>query len=264
MSAGVNIVNAAGCQFLEPELINSTMELLTRDHFFNGNIVLNQPGSGYRFSIDAVILSHLVCPAPDETVLDLGTGCGVIPIMLAFRHPGVRVIGVEIQPSLCRLARQNVADNRLTDRIFIVDKDIGQLSLGDIGGPVDRVVTNPPYRKLDSGRINTDSQRAVARHELRVDLDTVLLTARRMLRKSGRFSIIYPSVRTVDLVAAMRSSGLEPKSLTMIHSKSTSPARLVTVSGIKGGRPGLEVGPPLYLYQEDGTYTRAVEKMFSA
>ena len=101
------------------------MESLTRDHFFNGNIVLNQPASGYRFSIDAVILSHLVCPAPGETVLDLGTGCGVIPIMLAFRHPDIRVIGVEIQPSLSRLARQNVADNCLADRVRIVDKDMG-------------------------------------------------------------------------------------------------------------------------------------------
>ena len=239
------------------------MEPLTRDHFFNGNIVLNQPGTGYRFSIDAVILAHLACPAPGETVLDLGTGCGVIPIMLAFRHPEVRVIGVEIQSSLSRLARQNVADNRLADRIRIVDKDMGQLSLADIGGPVDRVVTNPPYRKLDSGRINADSQRAVARHELKIDLETLLLTTRRMLRKSGRFFIIYPSVRTVDLVAAMRSTGLEPKALTMIHSKPALPARLVAVAGIKGGRPGLEVGPALYLYHEDGTYTRAVEAMFS-
>ncbi len=239
------------------------MEPLTRDHFFNGNIVLNQPGSGYRFSIDAVILAHLVCPAPGVTVLDLGTGCGVIPIMLAFRHPDIRVIGVEIQPSLFRLARQNVVDNRLADRIRIIDKDMGQLSLADIGGPVDRVVTNPPYRKLDSGRINTDSQRAVARHELKTDLETVLRTAWRMLRKAGRFSIIYPSIRSVDLVAAMRSTGIEPKYLTMIHSRPASPARLVAVTGVKGGRPGLEVGPPLNLYHEDGTYTPAVEAMFS-
>ena len=239
------------------------METLTRDHFFNGKIVLNQPESGYRFSIDAVILSHLACPAPGETVLDLGTGCGVIPVMLAFRHPEIRLIGVEIQPSLSRLARQNVADNHLADRVRVVDKDIGQLLLVDIGGPVDLVVTNPPYRKLDSGRINTDSQKAVARHELKIDLDTVLRTARRMLRKFGRFSIIYPSVRTVDLIAAMRLTGIEPKNLTMIHSKPSSPARLVAITGIKGGRPGLEVSTPLYLYHEDGSYTQTVESMFS-
>ncbi|MEE4605286.1 MAG: methyltransferase [Desulfobacteraceae bacterium] len=239
------------------------MEPLTRDHFFNGKIVLNQPESGYRFSIDAVILSHLVNPAPGETALDLGTGCGVIPIMLAFRHPEIRVIGVEIQPSLFRLAQRNVADNCLVDRVRMIEKDIGNLLPADIGGLVDRVVTNPPYRKLDSGRINADSQRAVARHELKTDLDTVLRTARRMLRKAGQFSIIYPSVRSVDLVAAMRSTGIEPKYLTMIHSRPASPARLVAVMGVKGGRPGLDVGPPLDLYHADGTYTQAVETMFS-
>jgi len=239
------------------------MESLTRDHFFNGKIVLNQPASGYRFSIDAVILSHLACPAPGETVLDLGTGCGVIPVMLAFRHPEIRVIGVEIQPSLSRLARRNVADNCLSDRVQIVDKDIGKLLLADIGGPLDWVVTNPPYRKRGSGRINADSQRAVARHELKTDLNTVLRTARRMLRKSGRFFIIYPSVRSIDLLTAMRSTGIEPKCLRMIHAKPASPARLVAVTGVKGGRPGIEVGPPLVLYHEDGIYTRAVEAMFS-
>ena len=239
------------------------MEPLTRDHFFNGSIVLNQPASGYRFSIDAVILSHLACPAAGETVLDLGTGCGVIPIMLAYRHPDIRVIGVEIQSSLSTIARQNVAANRMTHRVRIVEKDMGQLSTADIGGPVDRVVSNPPYRRRGSGRINAASQKAVARHELRVDLLTVLQTARRMLQRGGRFSIIYPSVRTVDLVAAMRETGLEPKSLTMIHSKPTSSARLVAMTGVKGGRPGLEVGPSLNLYHDDGTYTCDVEAMLS-
>lgn len=239
------------------------MESLTRDHFFNGKIILNQPKVGYRFSIDAVILAHLTCPAPSETILDLGTGCGVIPIMLAFRHADVRVIGVEIQASLALLAQRNVVDNRMADRVRILEKDMGQLALADVGGPVDQVVANPPYRKLASGRINADSQRAVARHELKIDLDRLLLTARRMLKKSGRFTIIYPCVRIVDLVSAMRATGLEPKNMTMIHSKPDSPAQLVAIMGVNGGRPGLAIGPPLYMYHDDGTYARAVEAMFS-
>jgi tRNA1Val (adenine37-N6)-methyltransferase len=240
------------------------MEPLTRDRFFRGEIVLHQPRSGYRFSIDAVILSHWAQPASGETVLDMGTGCGVIPIMLAYRHPHIRLIGVEIQPSLATLARQNVAVNQMTDRIHIINKDMGVLSPADIGGPVDLVVTNPPYRKLASGRLNADSQRAVARHELKIDLETLLRTSRRMLGESGRFCIIYPSVRTVDLMAAMRAAGLEPKMLTMIHSNVLSPARLVAVMGVKGGQPEMEVGPPLYLYNPDGTYTPTVEAMFGA
>lgn len=240
------------------------MEPLTRDHFFNGRIVLNQPQSGYRFSIDAVVLSHMVRPLPEETVLDLGTGCGVIPIMLAFRHRDIRVIGVEIQPSLAGLAQQNVAANRMTDRIRILNQDMVQLTRGHLGAPVGLAVANPPYRKRDSGRINPDHQRAVARHELTIDLTTLLLTARRLLIDAGRLTMIYPSVRAVDLVAAMRAQGLEPKTLTMIHTRSTSPARLVVVSAVKGARPGLEVGPPLHLYRRDGTYSRSVRAMFAA
>lgn len=239
------------------------MESSTRDKFLNGRVVFHQPKSGYRFSVDAVILSHLVCPEPGDTVLDLGTGCAVIPILLAFRHPDIRLVGVEIQDALVRFAAKNVEENHMADRIRIIAKDMLNLSPGEIGEPADVVVTNPPYRQLDSGRINADTQRAVARHELKISLDRLLPTARRMLRKSGRFVIIYPSVRTVDLLTAMRATGLEPKSLTLIHSNASSPARLVAVKGIHGGRPGLEVAPPIYVYRNDGTYTRAVEIMFA-
>ncbi|MGD8703714.1 MAG: methyltransferase, partial [Desulfosarcina sp.] len=173
------------------------MESTTRDHFFDGHIILNQPKAGYRFSIDAVILAHMVDPTAGETVLDMGTGCGVIPVMLAYRHPDLRLIGVEIQRSLCRLARQNVADNRMSDRIDILHGDMVRLQAADIGGPVDLVVTNPPYRKQGSGRVNADSQKAVARHEMKINLDSLLRTARRMLNPSGRLAIIYPSVRAV-------------------------------------------------------------------
>ena len=239
------------------------METLTRDHFFNGHIVLNQPATGYRFSIDAVILAHLAGPLTDETVLDLGTGCGVIPIMLAYRHPHVRVTGVEIQPALAAAARLNVRDNHMSDRVCILEADMCCLTPGDVDGPVDLVVSNPPYRRLNSGRINPHSQKAQARHEIKVDLKGLLAVARKMLDLGGRFCVIYPAVRTVELLSAMQTAGLEPKHLTMIHSNSTSAARLVAVTGVRGGRSGLEVAPPLYLYRDDGMHTRVVEAMFA-
>jgi tRNA1Val (adenine37-N6)-methyltransferase len=239
------------------------MQTITHDPFFNGQIVFKQPQTGYRFSIDAVVIAHWLRPTSAKTILDLGTGCGVIPVMLAYRHADIHAVGVEIQPDLAELARQNVVENRMADRIRIIEKDMRELSLREIGDPVEAVVANPPYRKLDSGRINADSQRAVARHELAIDLQRVLLTARRMLEKSGRFFIIYPSVRIVDLIAAMRSSELEPKILMMIHTRLASPARLVAMMGVKGGRPGIEIESPLYLYKSDGTYTEIVEAMLS-
>ncbi len=239
------------------------MQPLTRDPFLNGNIVLKQPQNGYRFSIDAVVLAHRVRPLEAEIVLDLGTGCGVIPLILAFRHASVRLVGVEIQTDLADLARQNVAANGLADRIHIVTKDMRRLTPAEIGGPVDVVVANPPYRKLASGRINADTQRAIARHELKVDLQQVLQSARRMLKPFGRFFVIYPCLRAVDLIAGMRSAGLEPKALMTIHSGESLPARLVTIMAVKGGRPGLEVDPPLHLYDQNGSYTKRVAGMLS-
>lgn len=237
---------------------------ISRDHFFNGRIVINQPAAGYRFSIDAVILAHLALPLASSRVLDLGTGCGVIPLMMAFRCPALQLVGVEIQPALCAFARQNVADNAMTAHIRILEMDMRTLSRSDVGGPVDLVVSNPPYRQLNSGRINSDSQRAVARHELAVDLAGVMASARRMLQKTGRMAVIYPSVRTVDLLSTMRTQGLEPKSLTMIHSHRDAPARLVAAIAVKGGRPGLSVAPPLAIYAADGAYSPAVAAMVSA
>ncbi|MDL2268548.1 methyltransferase [Desulfosarcina sp. OttesenSCG-928-A07] len=235
----------------------------TRDAFFNGRIFFTQPKDGYRFSIDAVILSHLSRPAPDARVLDLGTGCGVIPIMMAFRQTDLRLVGVEIQPALAGFARQNVAENKMADRIRILEKDMTELSLEEVEGPVDLVVTNPPYRKLDSGRCNPNPQRAMARHELKIDLSGLMKTARRMLRQMGRLMIIYPSIRMADLLLAMRACQIEPKEMTLIHSDAKSPANRVVVTGIHGGRPGLSVMPPIRIYQPDGTYTPAVATMFA-
>lgn len=240
------------------------MTSTSRDHFFNGRIVLNQPTSGYRFSIDAVILAHLALPLASSRVVDLGTGCGVIPIMMAYRCPAIHLVGVEIQPALCAVARQNVADNHMADRIRILEADMRALSRSDVGGAVDLVVSNPPYRPLNSGRVSRDSQRAVARHELKIDLAAVLASARRMLQKTGRLAVIYPCVRTVDLLSAMRTAGLEPKSLTMVHTHRNAPARLVGVVAVKSGRPGLDVAPPLAIYSTDGGYSPALAAMIGA
>jgi tRNA1Val (adenine37-N6)-methyltransferase len=151
----------------------------------------------------------------------------------------------------------------MADRVQIIAKDMADLVVADVGGPVDLVVSNPPYRQIKSGRINTSSQKAVARHELKVNLDTLLTTVRRMLGKSGRFVAIYPSVRAVDLLTAMRADDIEPKRVTMVHAKADAPARLVAIEGVRGGRPGLDVEAPLIIYDDDGSYTQSVAAMIA-
>ena len=234
----------------------------TSDSFFNGRIRIRQNRTGYRFSIDAVLLAHQVHPRPGDRVLDLGTGCGIIPLILAFRHPDITVHGIEIQKELADLATLNVSSNRMQGRITIVCQDMRKLKAEITDGPVDIVVCNPPYRKSDSGRLNPDHQRAIARHEIKATLKDVLLTTRRMLRTAGKLVMIYAAERTAELFSQMQANGIEPKLLRSVHSNRDTAARLVLVEGAKGGRPGISIAPPLNLYDDSGEYTPEVLRMF--
>jgi tRNA1Val (adenine37-N6)-methyltransferase len=238
------------------------MESLTTDSLFNGSIRVKQHGSGYRFSLDAVLLAQHARPSPDHTVLDLGTGCGIIPLILAYRYPKIKVYGVEVQTELADIATLNIVENHMEDRITIYCEDLKRLKQEMTSGPVDLVVTNPPYRKVQSGRLNPDQQRAVAKHELKATLFDVVETARCMLRTSGRFVIIYAAERMVDVIIQMRSAGIEPKYIRVIHSSRQANAKLILVEGKKGGRHGITIGPPLMICRKNGVYSDEVQAMF--
>jgi len=235
------------------------MNSLTTDTFFNGRIRVMQSRNGYRFSIDAVLLAnHAGLINGVKTVLDLGTGCGIIPLILAYRYPNIRIYGVEIQKGLADIAALNVKENCMEDRIFILHKDMKEITSGMIPEPVDLVVSNPPYRKADSGRINPNQERAVARHEIKANLSDLLDAARRILPISGRFVTIYPAERTAELLINMHNADIEAKYLRMIHSKVQTEAKLILAEGIRGGHPGLKIAPPLFIYNEDESYTDEV------
>jgi tRNA1Val (adenine37-N6)-methyltransferase len=238
------------------------MNRYTADTFFNGRIKVRQDKSGYRFSIDAILLADFVGARPKSTVVDLGTGCGIIPLMLALRNPEARFFGVEIQPTLAELAEKNVKDNLLEEKIKIIHNDMQSITNEMISGPVDLVVSNPPYRKVLSGRVNPCLQRAVARHEIKINLKELLKTAERILRPSGRFFTIYPAERSIDLIAGMRETGIEPKRIRSIHSAQGTEARFILMEGVKGGRSGVNIEKPLIIYKNKVDYTDEVEKMF--
>ena len=238
------------------------MPNFTIDSFFNGKIRVMQNRRGYRFSIDAVLLAYHAAPRAQEKVLDLGTGCGIISLIMASRYAGLEIYAVEVQTELADLADTNVHQNRLQDRIVVLCTDMKLLTLKMTSGPFDLIVSNPPYHRPGSGRINPDAQRAVARHEIKASLVDVLQTTRRMLRTAGRFVTIYTAERTTDILSQMRNENIEPKLLRMIHSNRDADAGLILIEGLKGGRPGLKVAPPLFVYDEKGDYTAEVQQMF--
>lgn len=235
---------------------------LTHDSFFDGRLSIKQARKGYRFSIDAVILANSIRPKPRERIVDLGTGCGVVPLLMACRYPKTVLFGVEIQPDLAELARLNVAENGLAGTIQIIAGDMRFVRPDRFDGPVDRVVSNPPFRRAASGRINPNSQRAIARHEIQVTLPILIQTASRLLRTAGQFAVIFTSERLVELIQQMRTCHLEPKSVRFIHSRQDSESKLVMMTGVKRGKPGLKIGAPIFVYNSDGSYTHEVERMF--
>jgi tRNA1Val (adenine37-N6)-methyltransferase len=229
---------------------------------FGGRIRIKQDSCGYRFSIDAVLLANQTKPQAGERILDLGTGCGVVALLLGYRHPQVKIYGVEVQEELYKLAQVNVADNRMQDRIVMIHSNMKSLTSRMISGLVDMIVCNPPYRRPASGRVNPDQQRAIARHEILVTLADVLSTARRMLRTGGRFVTIYTAERLAELLAQMKIHRIEPKIIRSVHSTAQADAKLILAEGIKGAGPGMSIQAPLILYGKDGEYSQEVRKMF--
>jgi tRNA1Val (adenine37-N6)-methyltransferase len=240
------------------------MDEITRDSFFDGCIRLTQPRRGYRYSIDAVILANGVNPKPGETLVDLGTGCGIIPLILAFRCPGLRIWGVELQAPLAAVAQENMRANHLASAVTVVCADMREVTPASVGAPVDIVVSNPPYRRGRSGRINPDPQRALARHEIAVTLPDLMCVSRRLLRTGGRLVMIYAADRSAELLCRMHAERIEPKRLRSIHSSDRHDASLILVEGVREGRPGLTIAPPLVVYAGDGSYTEDVKAMFRA
>ena len=237
-------------------------ENYTRDTFLNGALTVWQERSGYRFSIDPVLLAGHTLLRPDDRVVDLGTGCGIIPLMLGYRYPNAVFWGVEIQEKLVTLARRNVSCNQMENQIHVLHCDLKSLNPEMVQTPVDVVVCNPPYRRINSGKLNPNAQKAVARHEIKVNLKDVITAAGRILKLSGRFAVIYPAIRTADLIFNMRDGGIEPKWMRTVCSHKDDPAKMVIVRGVKGGGPEMEIAPPLCIYKDDGSYTEEMQRMF--
>jgi tRNA1Val (adenine37-N6)-methyltransferase len=234
----------------------------TIDNALGGKLRIIQKTHGYRYSLDAFLLVHFVSLKKNDRLLDLGCGSGVIALTLARRWDSIKAVGVEIQEELADMACRSMAMNHLADRVEILCGDVKEMETLCEESVFDIVVSNPPYRKLRSGRINPHGQKALARHEIKGALGDFLAAAQFALKKSGRIFLIYPASRMVHLLSLMREAGLEPKKLRIVHSKMRTGGELVIVEGVKGGREELHILPPLYIYDENGAYTQEAAAIF--
>jgi tRNA1(Val) A37 N6-methylase TrmN6 len=227
----------------------------TLDALFGGDLQLYQKKQGYRYSIDAILLADFATIRSAARVIDLGTGNGVLPLILAYRHPSILVTGVEIQRQMAERAARNIRLNGYQDRIVIAQMDIASTVERFKPESFDSVICNPPYRQATSGRLSLSSERQIARHELKATLDDFVRAAAFLLKNKGSFACIQLGDRTVDLVGAMRSAGLEPKRLRTVHAFSDAKASLVLVEAVKAGRKNIDILPPLIIYDSAKNYT---------
>lgn len=236
--------------------------MLTCDSLFDGRLTVYQARDGYRFSIDSVLLAGLTRVEAGDRIMDLGTGCGVIPLILAYRGLGAHCVGVEIQPELAALARKNVAANGFSSRIEIHELDFREVQNHFPAASFDLVMSNPPYRRLQSGRINPNRERALARHELVGSIELVFAAGKFLLPHGGRLAVIYPAARLHHLLSAARRAGFSVKALVVIYSDPSSSAKLVHLEARKGGGDELKIEPPFFIYQEDGSYTEKMRSLY--
>ena len=216
----------------------------------------------HTFGTDAILLSHFASPRPSERTADLGTGCGIIPFLWCLSAPPEAIDAVEIQPDAAALVRRSVEHNRIGNFLRIFTADLRRLEEVLPASGYDLVTCNPPYRPENTGLKNRDEGRRVARHEEQCTLGDVSAAAARLLRFGGRFCLCQRPERLPDVLEALRSAGLEPKTLRLCAQRPGKKPFLCLVSARKGGRPFLEVQPTLYLEDSSGQRTEEIRQIY--
>lgn len=231
----------------DPILSDETIDTLYAD-----SIRLVQARDGYRYSLDPVLLADFVSLKGCRRGLDLGSGCGIIPILLARRSADLQLTGWERQGQMVERALRGVALSGMAGQISVVEADLRNFRELAAAGSFDLVVTNPPYRPTGEGRIAPDDERAAARHELAGGLSDFLAAASWCLKNGGRFAIVYLAERLGELLPGMSAVGIEAKRMRMVHPRSGDPARMVLIEGRKMASPGLLIESPLFVYRGGG------------
>lgn len=219
------------------------------------DIRLFQAKNGYRFSVDALLLENFISARRLEKGIELGTGSGIISILLAKRLKHTRITAVEIQKTLAGRAKRNISLNKLDEKITLLSKDIKDLRRTFPTNEFDFAFSNPPFRKTRTGRTSVYEEKAIARHELQITLPDLIGTASYLLKHNGKFYMIYHPFRLAELTGILREFRLEPKRMRFVHSRMGEEAKMVLIEAVKGSGIWLKILPPLYLYGKGRTYS---------
>ncbi|PKM81475.1 MAG: SAM-dependent methyltransferase [Firmicutes bacterium HGW-Firmicutes-14] len=238
--------NSAGFQLLEGERL---------DDLVRGGLKIIQSPSAFCFSMDAVLLANFVTVKKGDRIVDLGTGTGVIPLLLSTREEIDEIIGLEIQADSCDRAGRSVRGNKLEHLVEIIQGDIREADAILGHGRFDLVISNPPYLPVGRGERNKTGEIAVARHEVLCDLHDVVRASARLVKYGGRVAVVHRPERLTDVIVEMHKYRLKPRRLRVVYPGPGKKPNMVLIEAQFGGNPELKIEEPFFVYNEDGSYT---------
>lgn len=228
------------------------------------NLKIIQNKNGFCFGMDSVLLSDFAKEIKKGSkIADLGTGTGILPILLCAKTQNTKIVGIEIQKEMAEMANRSVLLNDLQARIEIICEDIKNLKEKYEKGSFDAIVTNPPYKKQGTGKINENDNKLISRHEITANLEDFILVASYLLKDQGSFYMVHRPERLADILVTLRNYKLEPKILRMVYPNQEKEPNLVLIKAVKNAKPFLKVEKPLFVYKKDGEYTEEILKIYN-
>ena len=228
------------------------------------NLKIIQNKKGFCFGIDSILLTYFAKNIKQNSkVIDLGTGTGIIPILLYGKSKNTKFVGVEIQEEVANMAKRSVKLNKLEEKIEILNTNILELNKSYERGSFDVVTTNPPYKKINTGIINENNKKLISRHEITASLEDFVKISAFLLKDHGEFYMVHRPDRLVDIFTIMRQNKIEPKKIRFVYPNKNKKTNLVLIKGVKNGNQFLEFENNLYVYNEDETYTDEILKIYN-
>lgn len=232
------------------------------DDLQRGGLRVIQRADAFRFGTDAVLLADFAAPRRHDRVCDLGTGTGIIPLLLYARENTISADAVEIQPDMADMAARSMAMNGLNEKIRVLLGDLRSIRTLLPHARYDLVTCNPPYGKAGGTLLNPDASKRLARHEESCAIEDVACAAAWLLQNGGRLCCVFPAARMIELSDAMRKYRMAPKRIRMVHSRVEKAAHLCLMEGMLDARPGLIIEPPLVIYDENNAYTPELRRIY--
>jgi len=246
--------------------MNSKLKYIKEDETIDDlqlkNLNLIQKKDGFKFGIDAVLLSDFACIKNKHRVIDLCTGTGIIPFLIYGKYEPRGIYGLEIQEEMVDMAKRSVNLNSLDEKVFFLNEDLKNIEFLKQLEKFDVVTVNPPYKLNNSGIINLNDKLAIARHEILCNLEDVISASRVLLKDNGKLFMIHRPERLADIFTLMRKYKIEPKRVKMIHPKIGKAPNIVLVEGQRDGGAYLKWEAPLYVYDDNGKYTKEIDSIY--